>query len=62
VATNVFLRRLHNSAVSVGWLPWPVVPNRQVPKVEDGFKRAITREVHQLIIQAEPPCSHDGAT
>ena len=54
VATNVFLRRLHNFALDVGWLPWPVLPKRQWPKVEYGAKRAITWEEHQLIVQAEP--------
>jgi len=54
VATNVFLRRLHNFALDVGWLPWPVLPKRQWPKVKYGAKRAITWEEHQLIVQAEP--------
>lgn len=26
VATNVFLRRFHNYAVGMHWLPWPVMP------------------------------------
>lgn len=30
VSTNNFLRRLHNFAVDVGWLPWPVLPKRQL--------------------------------
>ena len=33
VATNMFLRRLHNFAVDVGWLPWPVLPKKQWPSV-----------------------------
>jgi len=26
VATNVFLRRAHNFAIGMHWLPWPVLP------------------------------------
>ena len=25
VSTNVFLRRVHNFALDMGWLPWPVI-------------------------------------
>ena len=28
VATNVFLRRLHNFALDRSWLPWPVLAHR----------------------------------
>ena len=42
VSTNVFLRRLHNFALDMNWLPWPVVPKRQWPSVRYGEKRAIT--------------------
>ena len=31
VSTNVYLRRLHNFCVDMGWLPWPLVPKRQWP-------------------------------
>lgn len=53
VATNVFLRRIHNFALDMGWLPWAVLPKRQWPKVEYGAKRAITSEEHHLIIEHE---------
>lgn len=53
VATNVFLRRIHNFALDMGWLPWPVLPKRQWPKVEYGAKRAITLAEHQRIVQRE---------
>lgn len=53
VATNVFLRRLHNFAVDVGWLPWPVLPKRQWPTVRYGVKRAITLDEHLRIIERE---------
>ena len=53
VATNVFLRRLHNFALDMGWLPWPVIPKRQWPKVVYGKKRAITWEEHRRIVERE---------
>jgi integrase len=53
VATNVFLRRIHNFALDMGWLPWPVLPKKQWPKVEYGAKRAITREEHRRIVEHE---------
>ena len=53
VSTNVFLRRVHNFALDMGWLPWPVVVNRQWPAIEFKDKRAITREEHGRIIERE---------
>ena len=53
VATNVFLRRIHNFALDMGWLPWPVLPKRKWPRVEYGAKRAITWEEHQRIVARE---------
>jgi hypothetical protein len=32
VSTNVFLRRIHNFALGLSWLPWPVLPPKQWPK------------------------------
>ena len=29
VATNVFLRRIHNFALDMSWLPWPVLAKKQ---------------------------------
>jgi len=54
VSTNVYLRRLHNFALDMNWLPWPVVPKRQWPSVKFGQKRGITWEEHQKIITREP--------
>lgn len=45
-ATNVFLRRLHNFAVDMGWLSWPILPKEQWPSVRYGVKRAITLDEH----------------
>jgi integrase len=52
-ATNVFLRRVHNFALDMGWLPWPVLPKKQWPKVQYGAKRAITWEEHRRIVERE---------
>lgn len=53
VSTNVYLRRIHNYAVSMHWLPWPVLPKPNWPEVKHGEKRAITLEEHQKIIARE---------
>ena len=53
VSTNVHLRRFHNFALDMNWLPWPVLPRKQWPKVKFKEKRAITLEEHQRIIAAE---------
>jgi len=53
VATNVFLRRLHNFALDMSWLPWPVLAKKQWPKVRFKEKRAITMKEHQAIITTE---------
>jgi len=37
-----YLRRLHNLAVDLGWLPWPVLAKRAWPKIRSQSKRAIT--------------------
>ena len=53
VSTNVFLRRAHNFALDMGWLPWPVVVKRQWPAIEFKEKRAITWKEHCQIIERE---------
>ncbi|MDB6125132.1 MAG: Phage integrase family protein [Pedosphaera sp.] len=53
VSTNVYLRRLHNFALDMNWLPCPVLPRRQWPPVRFKEKRAITSEEHQKIVQRE---------
>jgi len=53
VATNVFLRRIHNFALDMNWLPWPVLAKKQWPKVRFKEKRAITRKEHQAIVASE---------
>ena len=53
VATNVFLRRIHNFAIDMNWLPWPILAKKQWPKVRFKEKRAITWKEHQAIIESE---------
>jgi len=53
VSTNAFLRKIHNFAVDMNWLPATVIPRRQWPAIRYKEKRAITFEEHQRIIAAE---------
>jgi integrase len=48
-----YVRRLHNLAVDVGWLPWPVLAKRAWPKIRSRSKRAITAEEHAAVITFE---------
>ena len=47
------LRCLQNLATGLGWLPWPVLPNKLWPTVRRGAKRGVTGEEHQRIRDAE---------
>lgn len=53
VTTNVYLRRMHNFALDMNWLPASVIPKRQWPPVNYKEKRAITLDEHTKIIQRE---------
>lgn len=53
ISTNVFLRRAHNFAVGMHWLPWPVLPKLHWPALTHKEKRDITRAEHQAIIDRE---------
>jgi integrase len=53
VSTNVFLRRLHNFALDMDWIPKAIIPKRQWPRIEFASKRAITFSEHQQIIAHE---------
>lgn len=53
VSTNVYIRRLHNFALDVNWLPCPILPRRQWPAVHYGEHRAITLGEHQRIVSLE---------
>jgi integrase len=48
-----YLRRLHNLAVDLGWLAWPILAKRAWPKIQSQQKRAITAEEHGAVIASE---------
>jgi integrase len=47
VSTNVYLRRIHNFALDMAWLPWPVLPKKRWPAVVFKEKRGITLAEHR---------------
>lgn len=53
VSTNIYLRRIHNFALGMNWLPCPVIPKRMWPGFEFKAKRAITLEEHKAIVSRE---------
>jgi integrase len=53
VSTNVYLRRLHNFALDMNWLPWPVLSKKRWPTIRFKEKRAIESEEHARIIGIE---------
>jgi integrase len=53
VSTNIFLRRLHNFAMSLNWLPWQILAKKAWPKIVFKEKRAITWEEHQAVVAHE---------
>jgi len=53
VSTNAFLRKIHNFAIDMNWLPATVIPRRQWPAIHYKEKRAITFVEHQQILAAE---------
>ena len=42
ISTNVHLRKLHNFALNMNWLPWPVMAKKAWPAVHFKPKRAVT--------------------
>ena len=53
VSTNVYLRRLQNHRLGMGWLPVPILPKKLFPKIVHREKRAITWEEHCRIVARE---------
>ena len=53
VSTNHYLRRMHNFALEMNWLPKSVLPRNQWPKAAYKEKRAITQAEHENIITHE---------
>ena len=52
-STNHFLRRLHNLALGLGWLPAHVLAPKLWPAVKAAVRRGITLTEHRLIIASE---------
>ena len=48
-----FLKRVHNLAVSYGWLPLPVLAPRLWPKLTFKPKRGITAKEHAAVLSSE---------
>jgi len=53
VSTNILLRRAHNFAIEIRWLPWPIMTTKQWPPIRFGERRGITREEHEKIVARE---------
>ena len=53
VSTNLYLRRIHNFAMDMGWLPWPVLPKKRWPAVKFKDKRGITLAEHLAVVARE---------
>jgi|ERR1041385_431129 integrase len=53
VSTNIYLRRIHNFALGMNWLPVPVIAKRMWPSFTFKDKRAITLDEHKAIIARE---------
>jgi len=53
VSTNIYLRRIHNFALGMNWLPVPVIPKRMWPDFKFKEKRAITFDEHSKIVARE---------
>jgi integrase len=53
VSTNAYLRKTHNFALDMNWLPAIVIPRRQWPAIHYKEKRALTLDEHQRILAAE---------
>lgn len=53
VSTNVFLRRIQNFALDMGWLPWPILRKKLFPKVRYKGRRGINEDEHKRIIARE---------
>jgi hypothetical protein len=45
VSTNMFLRRLHNFAMDMRWLAWPIIPKLQWPAVKYKKRRPVAPEI-----------------
>ena len=53
VATNLYLRRIHNFAIGMHWLPWPILPKLHWPPIVYGDKRGVSAAEHEQLVQNE---------
>ena len=53
VSTNMYFRRLHSYALTLGWLPWPILNYRQWPSRKYKTKRGVTAEEHHALVDSE---------
>jgi integrase len=53
VSTNIFLHRMHSFALSMGWLPWPILSYKQWPPRRFKTRRAITAGEAARLVDAE---------
>jgi hypothetical protein len=53
VSTNLILRRAHNFALEIRWLPWPIMTTTPWPPIRFGERRGITREEHEKFVASE---------
>ncbi len=53
ISVSHYLRRLHNLALNLAWLPVPVLAPALWPKPQFKSKRGITAEEHQCILDGE---------
>jgi integrase len=52
-STHHHLHRLHNLALGLGWLHWPILAPKLWPKCEQRKKRGVSEQEHQKIVAAE---------
>jgi integrase len=52
VSVTHYLKRLHNLAIGLGWITFPVLAPRIWPKPQTKPKRAITQAEHQRVLAA----------
>ena len=48
-----YLRTLHNLALGMGWLPWPIVPPKLWPILPPKKRRAVSASQQQAILDSE---------
>jgi hypothetical protein len=53
ISTNIYLRRIHNFALDMSWLPWAVLPKNRWPVIKFKDKRGITLAEHLAIVARE---------